>query len=294
MKSSQSRFCCNRKWSVHAETSSFTRPGHNRGCRDYHWFSRPLVPQDPSYHDFADKRTFLGVPNFLNVISNLPFLVGGVWGLLVVIRPKSGLSFLTSSERWPYAVFFLGMALTFFGSSYYHLHPTNASLVWDRLPMTLGFMGILSAAVAERISMRAGILLLPLLVIAGVLSVLYWSSTESQGHGDLRPYFIVQFGSLLILLVVLILFRSRYTQSRWLALALALYVAAKLLESFDPRIYAVGHVVSGHTLKHLAAATAGCFIVVMLRRRTAVRQAQPERFPGSAASSSAKARSRKT
>ena len=234
-------------------------------------FLGPPIPQDPTYHNFADHRAVLGVPNFLDVISNVPFLCVGIWGLLVVIKCKPGSAFLNSSERWPYVVFFLGVALTFFGSSYYHFDPRNAHLVWDRLPMTLGFMGILSAMVAERISVRAGVRLLPLLVLAGVLSVAYWYWTETQGRGDLRPYFDVQFGSLLILLAVLILFPPRYTHTWCVVVAISFYVGAKLLESFDPEIYAIGHVVSGHTLKHLAAASGGCLIVLMLQRRTAAR-----------------------
>jgi hypothetical protein len=121
-------------------------------------FSRPPVPQPASYHDFADQRTFFGVPNFMDVASNLPLLIVGVWGLLVVFGRGSSRAFLTRAERWPYAVFFRGVALTCFGSSDYHLHPTNPRLVWDRLPMTLGFMGIVTAVAAERISARAGVL----------------------------------------------------------------------------------------------------------------------------------------
>jgi len=230
--------------------------------------SRPPIPQPASYHDFADQRAFLGLPNAPNVISNVPFLFVGIWGLFVVTGHKNDRSFLSTSHRVPYAVFFLGVALTFFGSSYYHLHPTNARLVWDRLPMTLGFMGILSSAVAERINLKVGTLLLAPLVVAGILSVTYWYSAEVTGHGDLRPYLVVQFGSLLLLLGLLIFFPSRYTESKALGLALALYVAAKLCESLDPQIYAIGHAVSGHTLKHLAAALAAYFVVHMLRHRT--------------------------
>ena len=169
-------------------------------------FSRPPIPQPASYHDFADQRAFLGVPNFMDVVSNLAFLFVGLWGLLVVTGRESSSAFLTRAERWPYGVFLLGVALTFVGSSYYHLHPTNTRLVWDRLPMTLGFMAIVAAMVAERISVRAGVLSLVPLVIAGGLSVLYWRWTEAHGHGDLRPYFLVQFGSLLAVLVMLIVF----------------------------------------------------------------------------------------
>ena len=31
------------------------------------------VPQDPAYHQFADARPWLGIPNFQNVASNLPW-----------------------------------------------------------------------------------------------------------------------------------------------------------------------------------------------------------------------------
>lgn len=233
-------------------------------------FSRPPIPQALSYHQFADRRIFFGIPNFLDVISNLPFLVLGIWGLFLVGGRMSGDALFRNSAMWPYAVFFLGVTLTFFGSSYYHLYPTNARLVWDRLPMTLGFMGILSATVAERISVRAGGWLLLPLVVAGALTVIYWYWTELKGHGDLRPYYLVQFGSLAAVFVILIVFPSRSPADWWLALALVLYGGAKLLETFDRHIYDLSQTVSGHTLKHLAAAGAIYLILVMLERRIAV------------------------
>jgi len=234
------------------------------------------IPQPSSYHNFADKRAFLGVDNFLDVISNVAFLAVGIWGLFVATDGKFRASLLASSERWPYIVFFLGFVLTFLGSSYYHLQPTNARLAWDRLPMTLGFMAILSATITERISVSAGIWLLLPLVLLGLLSVGYWYWTETRGQGDLRPYYLVQFGSLLAVPAILVLFRPRYTRSWCLILALILYAAAKLAEAFDSEIYAVTQTVSGHTLKHLAAAAAGMLIVVMLQGRTAVKVGSKE------------------
>jgi len=227
-----------------------------------------LVPigQDPTYHNFADGRVFLGVTNFLDVASNLPFLFVGLWGLFVVFNWRT--TFVANIERWPYMIFFLGVALTSVGSSYYHLHPDNARLVWDRLPMTLGFMGILSAELAERVNRKASVVLLPLLVFAGIASVIYWYATEAGGNGDLRPYLLVQFGSLLIVVVSFLLFRSPYTQQKWFVVALSAYVAAKLLEIFDEKVYGALRFVSGHTLKHLAAAAAACCIVQMLRQRS--------------------------
>jgi hypothetical protein len=226
------------------------------------------IPQASGYHDFADRRTFLGVANFLDVISNVPFLVVAIWGLFVVTSRKFRVSPIARWESWPYIVFFLGLALTFLGSSYYHLQPTNFRLMWDRLPMTLGFMGILCGSIAERISLSAGIWLLLPLVLLGLWSVGYWYWTETRGQGDLRPYYVVQFGSLLGVLAVLVLSPPQYARSWCLVPALLLYAAAKLAEAFDSKIYKLTRAVSGHTLKHLAAAAAGVFVILMLQGRT--------------------------
>ena len=230
-------------------------------------FSRPPIPQPLSYHDFADQRSWFGVPNVMDVISNLPFLVIGLWGLVFAVRPSSEPAFLTRWQRWSYAAFFAGVGLTFFGSSYYHLHPTNARLVWDRLPMTLGFMGLLSAMLAERINPKLAELLLLPLIIAGASSVGYWHITENLGRGDLRPYLFVQFGSLLAIVAMLALFRASYEDTWCIAVALAFYASAKLFETFDRQILNHLRIVSGHTLKHLAAGMGTYFILLMLERR---------------------------
>ena len=44
----------------------------------------PAVPQPLDYHDFADKRAFLGIHNFVDVVANGAFLVVGLAGLLIV------------------------------------------------------------------------------------------------------------------------------------------------------------------------------------------------------------------
>lgn len=225
----------------------------------------PRIPQPSTYHEFADRRMLFGIPNFDDVASNAPFLLVGIWGLAVVMNRKT--AFRTSGERWPYAVLFAGVALTSIGSSYYHLHPDNARLVWDRLPMTLGFMGLLCAVLAERVGRRA-VLALPALVALGMMSVAYWNFTEANGRGDLRPYLLVQFGSLAVVLLVLFLFDATYTGQKWLVAALALYGVAKIAEAFDASIYRALGVVSGHTLKHVAAAAGALCMAAMLKRRT--------------------------
>src|SRR3954466_9938292 len=141
----------------------------------------PAFPQPLSYHQFADCRTIWAVPNFFNVVSNLPFLAGGMIGLARVMR--GGGRFIDPHEKLPYLVFFLGALLTCFGSSYYHAAPDNARLVWDRLPMTLGFAGLVAAAIAERMDLRLGLRALWPLLGLGIASVIYWYGTERAGRG---------------------------------------------------------------------------------------------------------------
>src|SRR6516162_11899469 len=126
-------------------------------------FCLPPIPQDQNYHVFADDRTILGVPNFLNVASNLPFVLVGVLGLALLFRRdavRSDGPIRSSAEWWPLLVLFTGVLLTGFGSSYYHLDPDNERLVWDRLPMTIAFMGFFAGMIGERIGGRAGAWLL--------------------------------------------------------------------------------------------------------------------------------------
>ncbi|HTS69602.1 MAG TPA: alkaline phytoceramidase [Terriglobia bacterium] len=232
----------------------------------------PRVAQSPDYHHFADQRMVLGIPNFLNVISNVPFLIVGIWGLVVVlgVRGANTRSFVTWGERWPYIVLCVGVALTCLGSAYYHLVPNNARLVWDRLPMTLGFMSLLCAMLMERVNPRIGLLALVPLVLLGVTSVVYWYLTELRGAGDLRPYIVVQFYTLALILLMLWLFPARYTRGPDLLVALGFYVLAKIFESLDRPIYNLGHIISGHTLKHIAAAVGIYWIFRMLALRNVI------------------------
>lgn len=218
----------------------------------------PPVPQPQWYHNFADQRTFFGIPNFNNVVSNFPFAVVGVWGLVFLRR--------ANREHRSYWIVFIGLILTAFGSSYYHLQPNNDRLVWDRLPMVIVFMSLLAAIIAERISERAGLWLLPLLLFIGVASVWQWHVSELRGAGDLRFYAAVQLYAVLFLIIAMLL-PSPYTR-RWdLVVVAGFYLLAKILETLDRPIFELGHIVSGHTLKHLAAAGAGYWILRMLQKR---------------------------
>src|SRR5436190_1533809 len=117
-----------------------------------------LIQQDQLYHAFADQRTLLGIPHFWNVVSNLPFAVVGVMGLL---------KFRDVASR----TLFFGVLLVTFGSAYYHLAPDDARLVWDRLPMTVAFMALLAIALRLR---TWGLMAL---VAFGIASVGWWKFT---------------------------------------------------------------------------------------------------------------------
>jgi len=221
------------------------------------------VPQVLGYHHFADRRSLWGIPNCLNVLSNLPFVVVGVVGFGAMLKAT-----VSSPVAWIYGVLFMGVLLTGFGSAYYHWHPDNNTLVWDRIPMTLVFMSLLAATVAELVSRRTGSVLFVPLLLAGVGSVLYWHWTELQGHGDLRWYGLVQFYPVLFIPLLLWLFYDSAYKEAIVSLVWVVvwYVLAKGLESLDRLIYDAIWV-SGHTLKHLAAAVSTAYLVQMFQRK---------------------------
>ncbi len=235
-------------------------------------FLLPAVPQPLAYHDFADQRHAFGIDNFLDVVSNAAFLCAGLAGLFVVFSGRARFEF--AAERWPYAVFFLGILLTAVGSVWYHLAPDNESLFWDRLPMTVAFMGLVSGQIVDRVGVRAGLALLGPLLLVGVASVVYWIVTERMGAGNVLPYALLQGYAVVIVLILAALLPSRYTGGTDLYFVFGWYALAKVLEMLDVEVLEYSHVVSGHTLKHVAAGAAGVVACRMLVKRTL---SEPER-----------------
>jgi hypothetical protein len=218
----------------------------------------PPITQDPRYHAFADIRTLYGVPNFWNVISNVPFFIVALYGIRNLHLRAA---FVEYWERIAYSAMLAGTFAVGVGSTYYHLHPDNARLVWDRLPMAVVFMSLLAATIGERVSMKAGRLLLLPMSLLGLGTVLYWRSS-----GDLRPYCVVQFGSMLAMPLILTVFPPRYSAARWLWWTVILYVVAKMAEFLDHEIASLV-ATGGHPLKHFAAAGAILLYVNAVARR---------------------------
>ena len=217
------------------------------------------IHQPMDYHQFHDVRALFGIPNLLNVLSNVTFVFAGIAGLWWLRADRHGLPATLSRA---YAVMLVGTVMTGFGSAYYHWSPSHASLVWDRLPMVVAFAGFYVAMIGERISLKtADWLLLPLLAY-GIGSVLYWQACD-----DLRAYVLVQFFPLLTIPLMLWWFPAAYSRSADILTVLGLYVLAKVFEAADGFVYGLGHLVSGHTIKHLIAAAAAFWLVRMLQLR---------------------------
>jgi hypothetical protein len=208
-------------------------------------FTLPPFSQAPNYHHFALDRPLFGIPNFWNVISNLAFVIVAALAWRDPNRAR------TPSA----AVFRVGVLLTAIGSAYYHWAPSNDTLFWDRLPMTIAFSGVVAALVEKRVNPQAGRRMLWPLVIASAASVVYW-----RLRGNLIPYGIVQFGTVLLVLLILLIFPRKGREQRLLWLALIAYVAAKLLEAFDQPIGRAIQLMGGHPIKHVAAAL-GCWFI---------------------------------
>ncbi|MCC6474140.1 MAG: hypothetical protein IT514_10390 [Burkholderiales bacterium] len=215
------------------------------------------VSQDPGYHGFADRRAFLGIPNAGDVLSNLAFLIAGGAGLAWLRGGEPG------GERSAWTVLFCSVALVAAGSAWYHWAPGDARLAWDRLPITLAFMALVSALLGEYVERRLGARLLLPLVLLGAASVAYW-----RYSGDLRLYVWIQGFALLAVPAFHVLYRPVHTH-RWLLLAaLGWYVLAKIAEVHDRgALDLTAGAISGHSLKHLLAA-AGCLTIAwMIRSR---------------------------
>ena len=227
--------------------------------------SQGPIAQDVTYHLFVDTREIWAIPNFWNVVTNIPFAIVGLWGLHKLRSP--GELKILQQTGMSYLLLFFGTMLVSFGSSYYHLSPNNQTLVWDRLPMTIAFMALCSIIISEFISIRSGKALLYPLIVAGMFSVLYWYYSEIQGNGDLRPYILVQFYPILAIPVILACFPSKCTHVQAYWMLLIIYVIAKIFEHLDHEIYNMLGFISGHSLKHLTAALGMYVLLIFYQKR---------------------------
>jgi len=221
------------------------------------WFG-PHVAQPAHYHAFADQRDWHGVPCAMDVLTNLPFAVAGIWGL---VRAWQASLQRRLDAHWQLAaVFFGGLLVTAAGSGYYHWQPDDVGLAWDRLGMVVAFAGLLGVAVADRISLRAGVVTMITTLLAGPVAVLVWYFS-----GNLLPWVVVQGGGMLLVLALVARQPTPGGPGVPLMAVVALYALAKVLELGDQAVFAwTSGLVSGHSLKHLAAALAAWPVMAVM------------------------------
>lgn len=221
----------------------------------FYWLL-PLYPQPEHYHQFSGDQPIFGIPNFMNVASNIFYLLAGIMGIIRVQNRKLELPKI----RWN--AFFISLILVGLGSSYYHLSPSTYSLFWDRLPMSLGFALLSANFLAERYSTLKGKTPLFLLLGFSLYSVIHWHLGELIELGDLRLYGITQFATIGVIGTILIFRPHGIPLDRPYWILFIGYSIAKACEMLDPVIFTLSHeFLGGHVIKHLISGIALlCFI----------------------------------
>ncbi len=219
------------------------------------------MQQDVNYHQFADKRCTVFIPNILNVISNLSFVIIGLIGLIYSYFKK-----IKNNTTVSNYVFFIGIFLTGIGSSIYHYNPSTATLVWDRIPMTISFTAFFSIIIIEYIHIKFGKGLLWVALTLGITSVVYWYVSELNNCGDLRFYAIVQFLPIVLIPIILLIFKKQ-KQTYYYWLVILTYVIAKLFEAYDYQIFNFCKIISGHSLKHIMASIVPLIYLIRVSKK---------------------------
>eukprot|EP00256_Glycine_max_P062142 XP_014631545.1 uncharacterized protein LOC100783174 [Glycine max] len=169
----------------------------------------PSIPQPQRYHDFAEKREFFGLPNAPNVVANFPFMVIGLIGLVLCHR-RNYFNISLQGELWGWTCFYVAVTSVAFGSSYYHLGPDDAGLVWDRFPFVIGDVCCFRVSVGN----------------------VYW-----RFFGDIRLYVLAQGASCIAIPLMATLLPPMYTHSTYWLWTSGFYLLATLQEAADRVIY---------------------------------------------------------
>ena len=225
----------------------------------------PAAAQPAHQHAFADQRAWLGLAQAADVLSNAPF---ALWGLIGLVQLCRGGDRSNSLPRGLLALFFSGLLLTAAASSFYHWRPVDTGLAIDRLGMAVAFAGLLGLAAAERASQRAGWALAALVLVTGPLSVAVWLAS-----GNVLPWLALQLGGMALILCLAArrpppgsvgVMGTVTVTVNWAAV-IAIYALAKVLEAADHPLYALtGQLVSGHSLKHVVASCAAWPVLVAM------------------------------
>jgi hypothetical protein len=226
---------------------------------------RPILP----HRDFADYGRFADDAgsrfNERNVLSNLGFVIVGAAGVLWAMRHRRELA----DDSAAVLTLFGGVIATAFGSAYFHLTPLDGgelnrfTLLWDRIPMTVAFAGLLALVLRDRVFHRPNRVALPMLALIGIATTLYW-----YWSWDLYPYAFFQLFAAAGTLLMISTLRPSFTESGYVAAGVFLFGISKVFEDFDRAIHSRWHV-GGHPLKHIAGAMAALMILFWLQKRRA-------------------------
>lgn len=211
----------------------------------------------PHGHPFVDARVLWGVPNALDVLSNLPLAVAGLCGGWAMARHRTA-----AQVRPALCLFFSGLVLTALGSAWYHWLPDPVGLMWDRLGMGVTFAGALALAVAERARYQNA-----LIALCVALPMALTSAVLPLVPGNVLPWAVVQFGGMALFVWLALQPAVASAMGVRLGLLVALYAFAKLLEIGDGAVFhGTGGLVSGHSLKHVVAALTAWPVIQAMRQ----------------------------
>ena len=222
------------------------------------------IPQPQDYHDFADDREFIGIPNALDVMSNLVIIYPGIVGLAFVHERRKNPQ-VPDDETSIHITLFAGMILTFAGSVWFHLDPNDSTMLWDRLGMSIIIGSCISLIINDLWDRGlAGKIHIPI-IVASIISVVWWPVFD-----DLRVYFIVKHHPFILFPILVVFGTKLYDKISGYYWGLSMFVLATIFEFEDEAIFQITGFISGHTLKHIAAGIGLWFLMVMIRDRTSI------------------------
>ena len=219
------------------------------------------ISQPQEYHDFADDREILGVPNALDVMSNLAIIYPGVVGLAFIHESRNRTQ-VSEDEISIQITLFSGMILTFAGSVWFHLDPTDSTMLWDRLGMSVVIGSCISLLIHDMWDRNLAAKIHLPIIIASIVSVLWWPVFD-----DLRVYFIVKHHPFILFPIFLLCGRRIYDKVSGYYWGLSMFLLATIFEFADQQIFEITGIISRHTLKHIAAGIGLWFLMVMIRDR---------------------------
>jgi hypothetical protein len=212
------------------------------------------ITRGPGFHDYADTRTWLGIPHAGDVLSNLPFVIVAAWA---------------ARDRWravPLAwTVCAGVAAIGAGSAAYHVAPSDTSLAFDWGPIVVTLSLLAATVIHDRGGACAGRIALVVGPTLAIASVVWWIATGGTHGGNMAPYVAVQAAGI-VLPALIALLAQGVVSARWLLLGVAGFALARVLGAYD-RVLLDSIGISGHSLKHVAAATAAaCALRALMRR----------------------------